>query len=172
MKRLPVLALLGALLFSSSARAEKVATNYLTVGGILGISSAAGGGLDGGVGLEATLVHFWGHDRPLSGNAGLVGQLSAVGKHTHAMLGVQGGGPFAGLEIGAALDSGDAVRAQTLSLHLGPYFSTGFLGISFRFDVPVAALEAGKPAYPFTFGGALLLKFAIGLNGELLDINL
>ncbi|MFO0647539.1 MAG: ferritin-like domain-containing protein [Polyangiales bacterium] len=157
---------IAAIAAPSAVRADP--SMVLSVGPFGGLLGGAGA-LQGGGGVEASLLRF---NRPMSRDAFLVGgvaQLAGFVRNSEGTLYGMLGGEIAyggaGIEAGAYGQSAGGGYGASVGVHLGAFLSLGVLYVSGGVHVPVVQAVAPDPlgVQGFLFIGA---KYPITVRGD------
>lgn len=135
-------------------------TNSIAVGPLFSLESHPDNAVSSlGAGLELAYTHYLGEpastDPHLIGyGAFLHGEVLGLGTqdiHGYAALGGQLNYLSLGCELGGAMEFLDQSYANTVFIHVAPYFSLGLIWVGFHVDIPMFAFGAG-PTYPIGYG--------------------
>jgi hypothetical protein len=148
---------------------KKAARNFLPVGALVTVSSQGPDGVQGGLGIELSYVHYFGWG-DVFGDFGLgpVAQVQMVNAdRVRGSLGLEGNILFLGLSVAAAVEQGVPGRwGTTAFLDITPYLTGGFVSLGFRIGVPLGTFDGGN-VRPIELGGAFTLKWPVPLGGPL-----
>jgi hypothetical protein len=147
---------------------KKPARNFLPIGALATVSSNGADGVQGGLGVEISYVHYFGFG-DVFGDFGLgpVAQVQMVNAdRVRGSLGIEGNILFLGVSVAAALEQGESTRYGTTAfLDITPYLTGGYVSLGFRIGVPLGV--TGGAARPLELGGAFTIKWPTALDGPL-----
>ena len=148
---------------------KKAARNFLPVGALVTVDSHGPDGVQGGLGIELSYVHYFGWG-DVFGDFGLgpVAQVQMVNAdRARGSVGIEGNILFLGLSVAAAVEQGVPGRwGTTAFLDITPYLTGGFVSLGFRIGVPLGTFDGG-PVRPIELGGAFTVKWPAPLDGPL-----